>query len=243
MIFLPVKFCWILFSGFRGEVDKNKMAAPASDKLRYFRILPWQRWTEFNETWQEARSQRPLPRFFFRPIGKTRLPSWPLIGWDIFDISPETAERNSTKLDGKLDLNVLYQVCVCRVDRKNNMTILVSNWLRHFRLLLWNYWKEFNETWQEARSQRSLPIKFVFFFSCRPEKPWLWLAEIFSISPLKPLSGIQQIMIESMISLSSTKFVFFGPISKQEWPPWLILKNKWYIVLSCTICGLLDLLF
>ena len=27
----------------------------------------------------------------------------------------------------------------------------------HFRLLLWNHWAEFNETWQEARSQRPLP--------------------------------------------------------------------------------------
>ena len=44
---------------------------------------------------------------FFGQIGKTRLPPWPLIGWDIFDFS-ETAKRNSTKLDRKQDLNVLY---------------------------------------------------------------------------------------------------------------------------------------
>ena len=47
----------------------------------------------------------------FGPIGKTKWPPWPLIGWDIFDFS-ETAEGNSTKLDRKQDLNVLYQVCV-----------------------------------------------------------------------------------------------------------------------------------
>ena len=35
---------------------KNKMAAPASDWLRQFLLLLWNRWTEFNETWQEARS-------------------------------------------------------------------------------------------------------------------------------------------------------------------------------------------
>ena len=34
------------------------------------------------------------------------------------------------------------------------MTALASDWLRHFRLRLWI---EFNETWQEARSQRPLP--------------------------------------------------------------------------------------
>ena len=94
---------------------------------------------------------------FFRTIGKTRWPPWPLIGWDIFDFSSETAERNSMKLDRKQDLNVLYQVCVFQADRKNKMAALASDWLRHFRLLLWNHWTEFNETWQEARSQRPLP--------------------------------------------------------------------------------------
>ena len=174
---------------------KNKMAALASDWLRHFRLLLWNHWTEFNETWQEARSQRPLPSLcfsgwsekqdgrlglwlaetfstsplkplnriqrnltgskistsstklvFFGPIRKTRWPPWPLIGWDIFDFSSETAEQNSTKLDRKQDLNVLYQVCVFRADRKNKMAALASDWLRHFRLLLWNHWTEFNET-------------------------------------------------------------------------------------------------
>ena len=131
---------------------------------------------------------------FFGPIEKTRWPPLPLIGWDIFDFSSETVERNSTKLDRKQDLNVLYlvcvfladrknkmaalasdgwdildfsfetaeqnstkldrkqdlnvlyQVCVFRADRKNKMATLASDWLRHFRLLFWNRWTEFNET-------------------------------------------------------------------------------------------------
>ena len=53
----------------------------------------------------------------------------------IFDFSSETADRNSTKLDRKQDLNVLYQVCVFGADQKNKMAALVSDWLRHFRLL------------------------------------------------------------------------------------------------------------
>ena len=218
---------------FRAD-QKNKMAALASDWLRHFRLLLWNRWTEFNETWQEAGSQRPLPSLcfsgrsekqdgrpglwladtfstsplkllngiqrnltgskisisstkfvFFGPIEKTRWPPWPLIGWDIFDFSSETAERNSTKLDRKQDLNVLYQVCVFRADRKNKMAALASDWLRHFWLLFWNRWTEFNETWQEARFQRPLPT---LSFSGRSEKqdgrPGLWLAETFSTSPL-----------------------------------------------------------
>ena len=255
-----------------GADQKNKMAALASDWLRHFRIFLWNRRTEFNETWQEARSQRPLPSLcflgrsekqdgrpglwladtfstsplkplngiqrnltgskistsstkfvFFRPIGKTRWPPWPLIGWDIFDFSSETAERDSTKLDRKQDLNVLYQVCVFWADRKNKMAAQASDWLIHFRLLLWNRWTEFKETWKEARSQRPLPS---LCFSGRSEKqdgrPGLWLAETFSTSPLKPLNGIQRNLTGSKISTSSTKFVFFGLIRKQKWLPWPI---------------------
>ena len=254
---------------------KNKMAALASDWLRHFRLLLWNRWMEFKETWQEARSQRPLPSLcfsgrlekqygrpglwladtswtsplkplngiqrnligskismsstkfvFFRPIGKTRWPPWPLIGWDIFGFSSETAERYSTKLDRKEDLNALYQVCVFRADWKNKMAALASDWLRHFQLLLWNCWTEFNETWQEARSQCPLPS---LCFSGRLEKqdgrPGLWLAETFSTSPLKPLNGIQWHLTWSKISMSSTKFVFFGSIEKKRWPPWPICQK------------------
>ena len=254
---------------------KNKMAALASDWLRHFRLLLCNHWKEFKETWQEARSQRPLASLcfsgwsekqdgrpglwlaetfstsplktlngiqrnltgskistsstklvFFGTIGKTRWPPWPLIGWDIFDFFSETAERNSTKLDRKKDLNVLYQVCVFRADQKNKMAVLASDWLRHFRLLLWNLWTEFNETWQEARSQRPLPS---LCFSGRSEKqdgrPGLWLAETFSTSSLKPLNGIQRNLTGSKISTSSTKFVFFRLMSKQKFPSWLICQK------------------
>ena len=249
------------------------MATLASDWLRHFRLLLWNCWTEFNETWQEARSQCPLPSLcfsgrlekqdgrpglwlaesfstsplkplngiqrnltgskiltsstkfvFFGPIGKRRWPLWPLIGWDIFDFSSDTSEWNSTKLDRKQDLNVLYQVCVFRADQKNKMSALTSDWLRHFRLLIWNRWTEFNETCQEARSQCPLPS---LCFSGRSEKqdgrPGLWLAETFSTAPLKPLHGIQGNLTGSKISMSSTKFVFFRPIGKTRWPPWPLI--------------------
>ena len=157
---------------------------------------------------------------FFGPIGKTRWLPWPLIDWDIFDFSSETAEGNSTKLDRKQDLNVLYQVCVFRADRKNKMAALASDWLRYFRLLLWNRWTEFQETWQEGRSQCPLPS---LCFSGRSEKqdgrPGLWLAETFSTFSRKPINRIQRNLTESKISTSSIKFVCFGPIGKIRWPP------------------------
>ena len=99
-----------------------------------------------------------------------------------FDFSSETAERNSTKLDREQDLKALYQFCVFRADPKNKMAALASDWLRHFRLLLWNRWMEFNETWQKARSQCPLPS---LCFSGRSKKqdgrPGLWLAETFRL--------------------------------------------------------------
>ena len=89
---------------------------------------------------------------FFRLIGKTRWPPRALIGWDTFDFFSETTEGNATKLDRKQDLNVPYQVCVFRADRKTKMAAPASDWLRHYWLLLWNRWSEWEETQQEARS-------------------------------------------------------------------------------------------
>ena len=146
-------------------------------------------------------SPNPKSRDPFWHVHCTQVASGPLVifiahrpssvNFHIFDFSSETAEPNSTKLDRKQDLNTLYQVCVFGADRKNKMAALASDWLRHFRLLLWNRWTEFNETWQEARFQSPLPS---LCFSDRLEKqdgrPGLWLAKTFSTSPLKPLNRI-----------------------------------------------------
>ena len=215
----------LCFSG-RSEKQDGRLA---SYLLRYFRLLLWNRWMEFNETWQEARSKRPLPSLcfsgrsekqhghpglwlaetfstsplkplnrsqwnligskistpstkfvFFGPIGKTKWPPWSLIGWDIFDFSSETAERNSAKLD---------------------------------------------------RNKLSMPsTTFVFFRQIGKKhngRPGLWLAETFSTFPLKPLKGIRRNLIGSKISTPSTKFVFFRWIGKTKWPPRPMVS--WYI--------------
>ena len=266
---------------------KSKIAAPASDWPRHFspsRLKPLNR---IQRNLTESKISLSFTMFvLFGPIGKTRWPPWPLIGWYIFDFSSETAkqnsiktwqkarsqrplpslcfsgrsekqdgrpglwlaktffaissetfEQNSTKPDRKQDLIVLYHVSVFRDDqknkisafrddRKNKMAALASDCLRHFRLLLWNRWTEFNETLQEARSQCPLPSSC---FSGRSEKqdshPGLWLAETFVTSPLKPLNRIQRNLTGSKISTSSTNFVFFGPICKQKLPHWPIVKK------------------
>ena len=135
------------------------------------------------------------------------------LAYIFFHFSSETPKQNSTKLDRKQDIKVLYQVCVFRADRKNKMAAPASDWMRHF-WLFWNRWTELNETWQEERSQRPLPS---LCFSGRSEKQdghtGVWLAETFWTS-LKLLKGIKRNLTGSKISTSSTKFVFFRPMSK-----------------------------
>ena len=160
---------------------------------------------------------------FWGLIPKTRWPLWRLIGWDIFDFSSETAERKSMKLDRKQDLNVLYQVCVFRAHRKNKMTSLASAWPRHFLTSL----KALNRIQgilTGRRFQHPLPS---FMFLCGSKKqdsrPGLWLAEIFSTSPLKQLNRIQRNLTGSKISTSSTKFMIFWPIRITRLLPWPLI--------------------
>ena len=125
----------------------------------HFRLLLWNRWTEFNETLQEAKSQRPLPSLCFsgRPEKQDGCPCLRLHLAETFSISPlkpvNGSQRNLT--GSKISTSSTKFVFSGRSE--NKMAALASDWRRHFLLLLWNRWTEFNETWQEARSQRLLP--------------------------------------------------------------------------------------
>ena len=176
------------------------MAALASDWLRHFRLL-WNRWTEFNETWQEARSQllsclcfwadrknkmaalasdwqetfstsslKPLNGIQWNLTGSkilmSSLPSLCFSGrsekqdgrpgfWlaETFSTSPlKPLNRIQRNLTRSKILMSSTKLMFFLADRKNKMATLASDWLRHFRLLVWNRWTEFNEAWQEARS-------------------------------------------------------------------------------------------
>ena len=66
------------------------------------------------------------------------------------------------------------------------------------------------------------------FFGLIGKTRWLPRSLIrwdYSIFPPKPLNEIQRKLTGTKISTSSTKFAFFWPISKQKWPPWLILQK------------------
>ena len=155
-----------LLNGIQRNLTGSKISKPSTKfahvffgPIRKTRWPPWPLvgWDIFNFSETAERNSTKLDRkqdlkalyqvCVFRADRKNKMAAWPLIGLDIFDLSSETAEWNSTKLDRKQDLKALYQVCVFRADRKNKMAALASDWLRHFRLLLWNCWTEFNETW------------------------------------------------------------------------------------------------
>ena len=130
----------------------------ASDWLRHIRLLLWNRWAEFKETWQEARFQCPLLRLCFsdRSEKQDGCPGlWFAETFSTSSLNPLNGiQRN---LIGSKILTLTKFVFFFRADRKNKMATLASDWLRHFRLLLWNHLTEFKETWHEARSQRLLP--------------------------------------------------------------------------------------
>ena len=116
--------------------DWKKMTALTSDWLRHFRLFFWKPVNGIQQNLTGSKIWTSSIKFvFFGPIGGTRWPPLPLIGWDIFDFS-EIFEGNLTKLDRKQDLNVLYQVCVFGAEqkkkKKNKMTTMSADWLRQF---------------------------------------------------------------------------------------------------------------
>ena len=113
-------------------------------------IILWNNWTEFNETWQEARSQRPLRSLCFRADRKTK---WPPGLWlaETFSTSPlkpqNGIQRNLTGL--KIWTSSTKCMSFGPIGK-------LSLWLTETFLLLWNGSTEFNESLEEARSQRPL---------------------------------------------------------------------------------------
>ena len=115
-----------------------------------------------------------------------------LIGWDIFDFSSETAERNSTRINRKQELNVFYQVFVFWPIGKPAAQASDG----------WDIFGFSSETAEQNPtkhgSKQDINVLYqvcgVIFWAHRKTKiaarPDLWLGETFSTSPLKPLNGI-----------------------------------------------------
>ena len=186
---------------------KNKMAALASDWPRHFQLC----WTEFNETWQEASSQCLLPRLCFSGQSGKKQNGRPGL-WlaETFSTSPLKPLKGIRRnLIGSKISTPSTKFVFFMVDRKNKMATPAYDMLRHFQLFLRKRWIEFNKTWQEARSQQSLPgLRFSGWSEKQDSRPVLWLAETFSTSPMKPLKGIQRNLTESKFSTSQQVCVF-----------------------------------
>ena len=91
---------------------------------------------------------------FFGPIGK---PRWLPCLWlaETFSTSPLTLlngiwQSLTGSKSTKSSTNFLFFGPIRKKDGRP-----ASDCLRHFRLLLWNRWMEYNETSQEARTQHS----------------------------------------------------------------------------------------
>ena len=224
---------------------KNKMATQASDWLGHSRLLPWNRWMEFNKITGSKISTSSTTFVFFGSIGWTR---WPPGLWfaETFSTSPpwplNKIQRNLT--GSKISMSSTHFVLFGPIKK----AALASDWLRHFRFLLCDHWTEFNETWQEEKFQRPLSLvrvirrnltvrtistsstKFVFFGPIGKTKwpPGLWLAETFSTSPL---NGIQQnFTVNKICQCHLSSLCFLGRSEKhctQVYDMWLLGLLLW----------------
>ena len=219
---------------FRAD-QKYKIAVLAADWPTHIRLLLWSRLTQFNDNYMTRCKIANVfyQVFVFGPISKRRCPPRTLIGWDIFDFFSETAERNSTKLDKKQDLNVLYHVCVFQADCKNKMTAQVSNLLTHIRLLLWNCSTEFGESWQEARSRRLLSVCRVFLPIGKTRlSPWPLIDwDIFDFSSDTAEENLTKIDGKQDLYAPYQVCVFMADLQKTRRPPWSLIGR--YIFVFC----------
>ena len=111
--------------------QKTKMTVLASEWLRHFRLL-CNRWTEFNETWQEARILNLYQVFCFSTDRKTNIAAVLTSDWLIFFDFSATAAWNTTKLDRQQVLNILYQVCGFRALEQQQVS-----WTQNMATLQW----------------------------------------------------------------------------------------------------------
>ena len=188
----------------------------------------WGGWSEKQDGCPETKSA------FLLPIGKTKWPPKPLIGWHIFSLSWN--RWTELKVTWQ-DLNVPYQVCVFRGDLKNRW------W--PWPLIGWDIFNFSYETakWNSTKLDRNQDLNVLYqvcVFQAKLKNKMAAMASdrlfqrTFSTSLLKQLNGIQRNLTGSKISTSSTKFLFFGWIGKTRWPPWPLigrvthLGRGWY---------------
>ena len=196
---------------------------------------------EFNETWQEARSQCPLPSLCFWADRKKQDGRHGLWLADTFSTSPlkllNVIERNMTgsKISTSSTKFVFFELI-----RKNKMIALASDWLRHFRLLLWNHWMELNETLQEARDLNFLYQVWVFEKTRWLPQPLIgWNIFDFSETPKRNSTKLDRKQDLNVLY----QVCVFRVDQYTKIAALVVVSKRLHIVLRCTICGPLGLLF
>ena len=122
-------------------------------KFPNFQLL-WNCKTEFYKTWQEARTQCPLPSLCFwdQLENKDVHPnSWLA---EAFKISPLLLQNGIRQnLTGIKNSMPFTKFRLFQADLITKMAASACYCLRHFPLLHRNHWTELDNTWQEARTQ------------------------------------------------------------------------------------------
>ena len=140
------------------SVSPAWLAAPSMYVRDTTKVYIWRLDTWCRPTRGRKNSMSSSEFLIFGLIEKTGMSPWPLIKWDIFDIFSERTDRNSPKLDRTQELYVFFKFCgFFSADRNYKMSVPASDLPKHFRLLLWNRWTEFAETWREAAIQCLIP--------------------------------------------------------------------------------------
>ena len=207
------------------------MIAPAPEWLRYFRLLLWNRWAEFNETWQEARSQWPLPRLNFGVDRKTKMVTLAL---DLpihfrLHLWNRWSEFNATWQEGRSE-SILPRLCFSGLSENLNgpnplFAETFSNFLcnRPSRIQQKLIGSQISTSATKfmfsghSENQDSRPCRSVnngAHSHCTQVAQAFWFAETLSISSLNPLNVIHRILTESDIPASSTKKRFFQAARK-----------------------------
>ena len=196
------------------------MDNPASDLLIHFRLLCNQ-WKDFNDTWQEARSQRILRSLwvFFQADRNTKMAALALthfhfffsttrllICWYIFDVI-------------SVQLHLWFWV-----DWKTNRAALASDWLKQFRLYLCNRWTY--STKLDRKPDRKVFYEVCVFQTDQNTKmaalaliSWT-IFEFFSATVERNSTNLWQ-EARSQLPLPS---LCFWPIEKPRWPPWSMIN-------------------
>ena len=157
----------------------------ASDLLRYSRLL-CNHWTEFNEPWHESRSRLPVPSLCF--VGQSENQDGRL--W--------LNEVSSTSLQSlnEIQRNFTWSKISTSSTKDGHPDLWLS---KTFWTSTFNHWTEFDETWQEIRSQYILYKVCIFsgWSENQDYRSGLWLADTFSIFPLQPLTrrGLQDLNV------------------------------------------------